>query len=350
MLIGRRETCYNCAMERRVRLKWLLALLLIAGFGALAASITPLQPLDTQLSLAVAGLRGDGLTGLMRLVSQLASAPVLVGLSLVLIWLLRRNHLQAPLIANLGISVILNLGLKALFVRPRPVEVAPLVLEAGYSFPSGHSMAAAAYYGFLIYLLWRSEASRTTRQWGSALLALVILLVGFSRVYLGVHYVSDVLGGFMVSGFYLVIFTSFVSAYFQRDESLGDQLAAHKAPTLLVSFAHAADGIISGLKAERNMVIHFGMMTQVIVLAFLLKVSALEWSILLILFGLVLAAELINTAIEAAVNLAVHETHPLAKLAKDTAAGAVLVCAIIAAIVGVIILGPKLFLLIKTGL
>ncbi len=103
------------------------------------------------------------MTSLMRLITQLASAPVLVVLSLGLIWLVRKNRLQVPLIANLGISVILNLGLKALFTRHRPVGIPPLVVEAGYSFPSGHSMAAAAFYGFLIYLLWRSRAKRRTR-------------------------------------------------------------------------------------------------------------------------------------------------------------------------------------------
>lgn len=92
------------------------------------------------------------------------------------------------------------------------------------------------------------------------------------------------------------------------------------------------------------------MMTLVIVLASLLHVSLMEWCLLLILFGMVLAAELINTAIEAVVDLATPGKHPLAKLAKDTAAGAVLVTALIAAIVGLIILGPKLIWLIKTGL
>ncbi len=326
--------------------KWLLALLLITAFVLMALSIEALQPLDMQVSLAVAGQRSPFMTGLMRLITQLASAPVLVVLSLGLIWLVRKNRLQVPLIANLGISVILNLGLKALFTRHRPVGIPPLVVEAGYSFPSGHSMAAAAFYGFLIYLLWRSRAKRRTKAWGSAALLLVIALVGISRVYLGVHYLSDVLAGFLVSGFYLLVFTSFVSAYFQGNKSLGDQLPPDRTPTLLMSFAHAGDGIISGLKAERNMVIHFGMMTLVVVLAYLLKVSALEWCILLILFGQVLAAELVNTAIEAAIDLKVNENHPLAKLAKDTAAGAVLVCALIAAIVGLIILGPRVLLLI----
>lgn len=337
-------------MARTSRWKWLLALALIAGFVLLALALPYLQPLDLWVSISLAQARTPFLNGAMRLISSLASAPALTGLSLILIWTLRKSPFEVPLIANLGISVILNLGLKAMFTRPRPVEVPRLVMEAGYSFPSGHSMAAAAFYGFLIYLLWRGGASQKTKKGGTALLCLVIVLVGLSRIYLGVHYLSDVLGGYLAAGFYLLVFTGFVSAYFQRDESLGERLSAYRAPRLLLSFAHAADGIIAGLKAERNMAIHFGVMTLVIVLAFLLRVSATEWCILLILFGLVLSAELINTAIEAAVNLISRETNPQAKLAKDAAAGAVLVCALIAAAAGLIILGPRLYRLIQSGL
>lgn len=337
-------------MARTSRWKWLLALTLIAGFVLLALALPYLQPLDLWVSISLAQARTPFLNGAMRLISSLASAPALTGLSLILIWALRKSPFEVPLIANLGISVILNLGLKAMFTRPRPIEVPRLVMEAGYSFPSGHSMAAAAFYGFLIYLIWRGGASKKAKKGGTALLCLVIVLVGLSRIYLGVHYISDVLGGYLAAGFYLIVFTRFVSAYFQRDESLGERLSAYRAPRLLLSFAHAADGIIGGLKAERNMVIHFGVMTLVIVLAFLLRVSAMEWCILLILFGLVLSAELLNTAIEAAVNLISRETNPHAKLAKDAAAGAVLVCAAIAAAAGLIILGPKLYRLIKSGL
>lgn len=335
-------------MMNKRQWKWLVGAALMAAFILMALSIQSLQPLDMRISLFAAGLRAPWISRAMRFFSQLASAPVLVGLSVLLMWLIRGSRFQVPLIANLGISVILNLGIKAMITRPRPMAVPALVVETGYSFPSGHSMAGAAFYGFLIYLLWRQQVSPRARRWGTGLLAVIIALVGISRVYLGVHYLSDVVAGFLAAGFYLLVFTSFVSAYFQGNKSLGDHLPPGITPTLVMSFAHAGDGIIAGLKAERNMVIHFGVMTLVVVLAYLLRVSALEWCILLILFGMVLAAELVNTAIESAVDLAVKGPHPLARLAKDTAAGAVLVCAMVAAIVGGIILGPKLLRLLGT--
>lgn len=323
---------------------------MLLGLVLLSLSLSHLQGLDARISLAVASIRRPWLTVLMKAATQLAGAPWLIVLSLVLVLFVRQKRYQVPLFANLLISVVLNLGLKDLFTRVRPVEVAHLVVETGYSFPSGHSMAAAAYYGFLIYLLRRSRLSKRAQRAGSAMLLLVILLVGFSRVYLGVHYASDVLAGFLFSGLYLMVFTAFVTAYFHGSKSLGEELEAKSAPSLLVSFAHAIDGVISGLKAERNMVIHFGMMSLVIALAILLRCNVLEWCILLILFGMVLGAELINTAIEAAVDLNTRQTNPLAKLAKDTAAGAVLVTALVSAVVGLIILGPKLYWLIRMGL
>ena len=324
---------------------WGLAIAMIAGFFALAWQINTVHPLDVAVSLRVAAMRSDGLTAVMRQVSNLVSAPALMLLSLVLLVIIRQRKYYVPLLSNLAISVVLNLGLKDLFTRPRPVEISALVQERGYSFPSGHSMAAAAFFGFLIFLVWRSQRCRTTKRVLTAGLLVVIIAVGFSRIYLGVHYLSDVLAGFMASGVYLLLFTSFVDAYFVRDASVGDHLGGLQSP-LLRSFAHAIDGIIAGLKAERNMVIHFGVTMLVIVLGFLLRLRAWEWTILIILFALVLAAELINTAVEAAVDLISPDQSEKARLAKDTAAGAVLLCALAAAVVGVIILGPKLIRLI----
>lgn len=337
-------------MARIKQYRWLLMAVFLAGFIALALLLEPLMPLDTGFSVLAAGWRTPFLTWVMTLFTNLASVPALLLISLALILIIRQNRYRVPLFANLGISVILNLGLKDVFTRARPAAVMPLVVEKGYSFPSGHSMAAAAFYGFLIYLLWHSQRPKGAKRTGTALLLALILLAGFSRVYLGVHYLSDVLAGFLVSGAYLLVFISFVSAYFQEDLSLGLKAERVAVPSLLRSFAHAFDGIIGGLKAERNMVVHFGIMVLVIVLAFLLRCSPLEWGILLILFALVIGAELINTAIEAAVDLSVDSPHPLARTAKDAAAGAVLVCALSAAIVGLIILGPKVLRLVRSVL
>ncbi|MGN0204907.1 MAG: diacylglycerol kinase family protein [Coprococcus sp.] len=108
------------------------------------------------------------------------------------------------------------------------------------------------------------------------------------------------------------------------------------------SFGYAFEGIFTCIRKERNMKIHCIFMIMVIIAGMVLDLSVTEWCICLILFGLVTALELVNTAVEAVVDLVTEERKPLAKTAKDTAAGAVLIAAIMAAIIGCIIFIPKL--------
>lgn len=125
--------------------------------------------------------------------------------------------------------------------------------------------------------------------------------------------------------------------------SAGRQTEGKKARTqpLFESFGHAFDGIRIGV-TERNMKIHCLMAFLVVVFGILLRISVTEWCICLVLFGLIMGLELVNTAVEAVVDMVTEEYHPLAKRAKDTAAGAVLIAAVMAAAVGLIIFIPRL--------
>ncbi|MFR3060694.1 MAG: diacylglycerol kinase family protein [Holdemanella porci] len=107
------------------------------------------------------------------------------------------------------------------------------------------------------------------------------------------------------------------------------------------SFGYAFEGIFTCIRKERNMKIHCIMAVLVVIAGIILKLSPVEWCICLGLFGLVMALELVNTAVESVVDLVTSEYKPLAKIAKDTAAGAVLIAAIMAAIAGLIIFVPK---------
>lgn len=112
---------------------------------------------------------------------------------------------------------------------------------------------------------------------------------------------------------------------------------------LYKSFGYAFEGIFTGIRKERNMKIHCFVMICVIVSGCLFRISTLEWCICFILFGLILSLELVNTAVEAVVDLVTEEKKPLAKIAKDTAAGAVLIAAIMAAAAGLVIFIPKVW-------
>ncbi len=109
----------------------------------------------------------------------------------------------------------------------------------------------------------------------------------------------------------------------------------------LMSFGYAFKGIWTVFKSEPNMKIHLFVAVLVIICGFVFSISLVEWLFCILCFGLVMGAEMINTAIENIVNLVSPEQNKLAGKAKDIAAGAVLVCAIISAIIGLIIFIPK---------
>lgn len=120
-----------------------------------------------------------------------------------------------------------------------------------------------------------------------------------------------------------------------------------KAKKLINSFKYAGEGIINSFKTERNMKIHVFIMICVILLGFFLKISQIEWIICILLFILVLTGELFNTAIETVVDMIMPHKNEKAKLAKDIAAGGVLILAIGAAVIGFFIFLPKIMIYLQ---
>jgi undecaprenol kinase len=115
---------------------------------------------------------------------------------------------------------------------------------------------------------------------------------------------------------------------------------------LLSSFSFAILGIRTAIKQERNIRIHLSISLIVIIFGLIFSITAIEWVLLLITIGGMISLEILNTAIERAVDLVTLDFHPLAKQAKDLAAGAVFSFAIISVIIGIIIFGPYLMRLI----
>ncbi|MCY9190794.1 diacylglycerol kinase family protein [Bacillus mojavensis] len=110
----------------------------------------------------------------------------------------------------------------------------------------------------------------------------------------------------------------------------------------LMSFVHAGRGIWKTARTERNFQFHAAAACAVIICGFLINLSLTEWAIIFLLIGGMLSLELLNTAIEHTVDLVTDKHHPLAKAAKDAAAGAVCVFAVISCIIGLLIFLPKL--------
>ena len=108
------------------------------------------------------------------------------------------------------VSVFLsNFIVKSIIRRDRPIDI-NLIVENGFSFPSGHSMVSFAFYGFIIYYLYYTDLKKPIKYGLMTLLSFIILLIGLSRIYLGVHYASDVIGGFLLAFIYLVIYIKFI--------------------------------------------------------------------------------------------------------------------------------------------
>ncbi|QWT18174.1 phosphatase PAP2 family protein [Collinsella sp. zg1085] len=156
--------------------------------------------------LIVAKLRQPWLTPVMEGFSALASPVVLMVLLLVIAAFAPGKRPGWCCAINLGLAVLLNVGIKMLVQRPRPVGFR-LIEETGFSFPSGHSMASMAFFGLIVWLIWHYEADKRQRVLLSGAFSLLILMIGISRIYLGVHYASDVLAGFVAALLWLGLYT-----------------------------------------------------------------------------------------------------------------------------------------------
>ena len=144
-------------------------------------------------------------TFIMTFISHLGSATILILICIILYILLKDKKMALIIMLNLAIVYLLNVIIKMIIARPRP-DILRLVYETGYSFPSGHAMVATGFYGFLIYIANKKIKNKALRRCITILLTLLIFLIGISRIYLGVHYATDIIGAFMIGIIYLVIF------------------------------------------------------------------------------------------------------------------------------------------------
>lgn len=186
----------------------LVASLLLAVFVVVAVRYPNMQGFDHWVASGLQARANGWLTTTMLILTGLGSAFVQIVLSLVISSYLyfRRGRFWEPtlLVTTLTGAWALNQLLKLLFQRTRP-DIYRLTQAWGYSFPSGHAMISLAFYGMLAYLLWLNLRTRSRQAWVPAVaLVSLALLIGLSRIYLGVHYPSDVIGGFAAGGAWLL--------------------------------------------------------------------------------------------------------------------------------------------------
>ena len=196
-------------------LKWIILFICLVGFLALAEDVFHKEIMNGDIigyKLVSTFLISDFATPIAKFITNFGGAIFLIIATIILFILIKNKKIGFSIISNLVIVTILNQLLKNILQRPRPNEFR-IIEETGYSFPSGHSMVSMAFYGYLIYLIYRYVKNKYLKWTLIVSLSILICTIGISRIYLGVHYTSDVLGGFLISISYLVIYISAVNKF-----------------------------------------------------------------------------------------------------------------------------------------
>ena len=148
----------------------------------------------------------DKLTPVVKIITHIGSAKIVIILTILLLLFIKEMKNKVFVLADVIGAAGLNVILKHIIQRDRP-NIHRLIKETGYSFPSGHAMMSMAFYGMLIFLIFKYVKNPVKKWVLIILLTIILLTIGITRIYLGVHYPSDVIGGFLVSFAYLLILT-----------------------------------------------------------------------------------------------------------------------------------------------
>lgn len=161
--------------------------------------------IDSYIEGIILSIRNDKLTDVMTIITNISSAYALIVITILLLILIKNKKIPILITFNLIFSFLTSQLIKIILRRDRPVDIS-LVNAVGFSYPSGHSMVSMAYFGFIAYLVYKYIDNTIVKVILIITLFISIIAIGFSRIYLGVHYFSDVLGGFLLSISYLMLF------------------------------------------------------------------------------------------------------------------------------------------------
>jgi len=195
--------------------KWIILFICLIGFLLIAEDVYAKEIMKKDIIgyyLVSRFLISDFATPIAKFITHFGGATCLLLLTAIIVIVIRSKRIGIAITLNLLIATTLNLVLKNILQRPRPNEFR-MIDETGYSFPSGHSMISMAFYGFLIYLIYKYVKNYNVKVALIILLSFLIVLIGISRIYLGVHYTSDVLAGFLVAISYLILYSNIVKNF-----------------------------------------------------------------------------------------------------------------------------------------
>lgn len=198
--------------------KWIIFFLLVLIFGMIAKAVFQKEifEFDATIYNFLVNHRNTVLNLIFTGITKLGNALILAILTILCIIFIKDKKYKILVPINILAITGLNILLKNIFVRPRP-DILRLIEETGYSFPSGHAMASTAFYGLLIYIAHKKIENKKVRNTICVMLTILILMINISRIYVGVHYASDVLAGMCFSIAYLILITRILLMYERKN-------------------------------------------------------------------------------------------------------------------------------------
>ncbi len=169
--------------------------------------------IDDPVGNAVISMRADWLTPIMKIITYMGNWQTVTAICVILL-LFKRTRLTYGVPLSIGALFVslANKGIKAIALRPRPDAELFLIEQGGWSFPSGHAITSMFFFGMLIWLIRRNMQNRRYANILTVLFAIPMVLIGVSRVYLGVHYPTDVLAGWCLGIIVIVVMSEVIKS------------------------------------------------------------------------------------------------------------------------------------------
>lgn len=192
-------------------IKWIILALLLVIFGVITYAVVSgkITGFDNKVYSIVTKITNPALDTIHKIITFFGSVVGIIVFAIAILIFMKDKKKALWIDGGTALATVLNNIVKFSVRRERPL-VRRLVEEHSYSFPSGHTMGAVGFYGMMIFFIWRSSIDKTKKIVYTSLLTLLIIAIMVSRIYLGAHFASDVLGGAVLASAFLIVYTSFI--------------------------------------------------------------------------------------------------------------------------------------------
>ena len=190
--------------------KWVLFIisLTIFIFISLCVYFNLTSSFDLTIYNFIISFKNEFLTNFLKVITLFGGEYIILLITFSFLFIKNKKFFLS-LFIDMILIVLFNYFLKLIFLRERPIDLM-IINETGYSYPSGHSMVAVSFYGFILFLIWKMNIKKVYKYLFSFVIVLLMILIGISRIYLGVHFPSDVIGGYSISLCYLIVYISLI--------------------------------------------------------------------------------------------------------------------------------------------